>query len=507
MIAVVGDRDPRYLTHRELDADARADAARGRRRAGWRPTAPRPAGSIGSTHSGSCQARRTATNAPVFAGIEHARTRRRAHPGNVRRLPAHGGRVRPQRGRHPRGGPRRDRTGRRSPRRLAACVQPRRRGAAGDDGPGDACRRAVRAGRRSQGSTGATTASTRPVLDRLVAAGLVVSATAPDAGVEAVELPDHPFYVATLFQPQVGSSETGALHPLIAALIAAAAGVGSGLRSRARALNICGSPPISRGRCATPPGPLPPPPRRTRSSTRAQRSRVAMPLDADERLLSALLGGAFLVVAVVLALTAGGGRAPGPVDVGVLVLAFAALANVEFEIGTGAAIPTQLVFVPMLFLLPLGWVPLAVAAAYWMSLNADVVRGRRHRERVLVLLCSCWYVIGPVLVLLAFGDGPPRWALWPVYGRPSPPSSAQISPAPPCASGGPWPAGHGGCSRPPGSPTASTPPSPRSGFWPPSRRSACTTPSCSSCRWRSSSPSSPASAAAASPRRSSCGGR
>ena len=65
------------------------------------------------------------------------------------------------------------------------------------------------------------------VLDRLVAAGLVVSATAPDAGVEAVELPDHPFYVATLFQPQVGSSETGALHPLIAALVEAAATVRS----------------------------------------------------------------------------------------------------------------------------------------------------------------------------------------------------------------------------------------------------------------------------------------
>ncbi len=53
--------------------------------------------------------------------------------------------------------------------------------------------------------------------------GLVVSATAPDAGVEAVELPGHPFYVATLFQPQVGSSATGVLHPLVAALIDAAA--------------------------------------------------------------------------------------------------------------------------------------------------------------------------------------------------------------------------------------------------------------------------------------------
>jgi CTP synthase (UTP-ammonia lyase) len=60
------------------------------------------------------------------------------------------------------------------------------------------------------------------VIDRLLGAGLVVSATAPDAGVEAVELPSHPFYVATLFQPQVGTSRTGVLHPLVAALVAAA---------------------------------------------------------------------------------------------------------------------------------------------------------------------------------------------------------------------------------------------------------------------------------------------
>jgi CTP synthase (UTP-ammonia lyase) len=58
----------------------------------------------------------------------------------------------------------------------------------------------------------------------LVDAGLVVSARAPDAGVEAVELPGQAFYVATLFQPQVGSSSTGRLHPLIAALISAACG-------------------------------------------------------------------------------------------------------------------------------------------------------------------------------------------------------------------------------------------------------------------------------------------
>jgi CTP synthase (UTP-ammonia lyase) len=51
----------------------------------------------------------------------------------------------------------------------------------------------------------------------LQAAGVTVAATAPDAGVEAIELPDHPFFLATAFQPQVGVSETGSLPALVAA--------------------------------------------------------------------------------------------------------------------------------------------------------------------------------------------------------------------------------------------------------------------------------------------------
>ena len=145
------------------------------------------------------------------------------------------------------------------------------------------------------------------------------------------------------------------------------------------------------------------------------RARLARPLGAAERLISAGLGGAFLFAAIAVALLTHSQRSPSLVVVAVLVLAFAALANVEFEVGAGSAIPTQLMFVPMLFLLPLGWVPLAVAAGYWISLNADVVRGRRHQQRVLVLLCSCWYVFGPVGVLLLWGEGAPTWSNWPVY--------------------------------------------------------------------------------------------
>jgi hypothetical protein len=145
------------------------------------------------------------------------------------------------------------------------------------------------------------------------------------------------------------------------------------------------------------------------------RDRLARPLGGGERLVSAGLGGAFLALAIALALGTSSDRSPSLALVAVLILSFGALANVEFEIGAGSAIPTQLILVPMLFLLPLGWVPLAVAAGYWVSLNADVVRGRRHRERVVVLLSSCWFAVGPVAVLLAWGEGPPRWSHWPVY--------------------------------------------------------------------------------------------
>jgi CTP synthase (UTP-ammonia lyase) len=59
-------------------------------------------------------------------------------------------------------------------------------------------------------------------VDALTAAGVVISAHAPYAGVEGIELPGHPFFVATLFQPQVGALAGRPLHPLIAAFLEAA---------------------------------------------------------------------------------------------------------------------------------------------------------------------------------------------------------------------------------------------------------------------------------------------
>ena len=61
-------------------------------------------------------------------------------------------------------------------------------------------------------------------------AGAVVSARAPDMGVEAIELPAHPFFVATAFHPQVGASSERRLHPLIARFVEHAVAAAGGSR-------------------------------------------------------------------------------------------------------------------------------------------------------------------------------------------------------------------------------------------------------------------------------------
>ncbi len=67
-------------------------------------------------------------------------------------------------------------------------------------------------------------APTADAVARLVAAGVVVGATAPDAGAEVLEFPDHPFYVTSMFQPHVGALAGAPVHPLVTAFTGAVVG-------------------------------------------------------------------------------------------------------------------------------------------------------------------------------------------------------------------------------------------------------------------------------------------
>jgi HD-GYP domain-containing protein (c-di-GMP phosphodiesterase class II) len=132
---------------------------------------------------------------------------------------------------------------------------------------------------------------------------------------------------------------------------------------------------------------------------------------------AALVGAvAFLAVAVPFAFLAPSARATSPGVFVLLVLAYAVAARVEFEVGPGFAVPTEIVFVPMLFLLPVGVVPLCVALGFVLCASVDVVRGRLHGERALLEVFSAWHALGPAAVLALAGEPDPTWSVLPVLG-------------------------------------------------------------------------------------------
>jgi CTP synthase (UTP-ammonia lyase) len=61
--------------------------------------------------------------------------------------------------------------------------------------------------------------------DALEATGLVLSGFSENGDIRMAELPEHPFFLGTLFQPQL-SSEAGHPHPLIRAFVQASAAEG-----------------------------------------------------------------------------------------------------------------------------------------------------------------------------------------------------------------------------------------------------------------------------------------
>ena len=97
------------------------------------------------------------------------------------------------------------------------------------------------------------------------------------------------------------------------------------------------------------------------------------------------------------------------------VVALALSARVEFHTGAGWTVPTQLVFVPMLFVLPTPDVPALVAAGLLLSKVAEYKRGEVRPGRALLAFGDSWYALGPAVVISLAGAEVPLWSDWPVY--------------------------------------------------------------------------------------------
>jgi HD-GYP domain-containing protein (c-di-GMP phosphodiesterase class II) len=128
-----------------------------------------------------------------------------------------------------------------------------------------------------------------------------------------------------------------------------------------------------------------------------------------------LFTASFVAGATVLAFAIPSQRSPGLAAVLVLVAAYAAAFRLDFEIASGSAVPTQLILVPMLFVLPTGSVPLAVAAGILVGSSVEWLRGELHLERILLRVLNASHALGPALVLGLAGESAPELRRWPLY--------------------------------------------------------------------------------------------
>ncbi len=137
-------------------------------------------------------------------------------------------------------------------------------------------------------------------------------------------------------------------------------------------------------------------------------------LTSRELRVEALAATFLVAVAALLPLLISSDRPFDPAVAAALIVSFAVASRVRLYVGAGAAVPTQLVLVPMLFLLPPTTVPACVAAGLVLADSVDIVRRTEHPERILASIADAWHAVGPSLVFAAAGTPSAAPSDWPV---------------------------------------------------------------------------------------------
>ena len=144
-------------------------------------------------------------------------------------------------------------------------------------------------------------------------------------------------------------------------------------------------------------------------------TRRPMRMPAREQIADGGFALAFLVAAVTLVFVAPSTRELSPLLAAAMVGGYALVARAEFFAGAGFAVPTQIMLVPMLLLLPTPSVPLLVALALVLTTCVDASRGRVSPDRVLLSVADAWFAIAPAVVLVLGDAQTPDWSDWPWY--------------------------------------------------------------------------------------------
>ncbi|HEX2232828.1 MAG TPA: HD-GYP domain-containing protein, partial [Thermoleophilaceae bacterium] len=135
------------------------------------------------------------------------------------------------------------------------------------------------------------------------------------------------------------------------------------------------------------------------------RARLPRAMDSRERVVLTVAAAAFLLAALTIAFVVPNERPLQPLVLVGLMVGFPLVERVRFEFGGTYNTPEQLVFVPILLLAPLPYIPLVIAVCMVSAYVPDFVRGTWHRERIVGRIADCWLCIPPVLVLGFFAPG------------------------------------------------------------------------------------------------------
>jgi HD-GYP domain-containing protein (c-di-GMP phosphodiesterase class II) len=145
------------------------------------------------------------------------------------------------------------------------------------------------------------------------------------------------------------------------------------------------------------------------------RHRALVRARGRERAVEQVTATAFLAVAVAMALFMDSPRGVEAPALAVLVCAYVAACRAKFDIADGYTVPTELVLVPMLFLLPTPLVPLVVSLSWALGRLIDYATGRTSVYRAFHVFGDCWHAVGPALVIVAGGAQVFAWDSCPVY--------------------------------------------------------------------------------------------
>jgi putative nucleotidyltransferase with HDIG domain len=147
--------------------------------------------------------------------------------------------------------------------------------------------------------------------------------------------------------------------------------------------------------------------------TQVSHAQREQPMHVALRRGELIVGGCYVVAAAALTLIGGFDRSFSVAIAALYVVGIAVAGQVRFDVGAGFTVPTQAVFVPMLFALPVSAIALLVPMGLALGMVPRIIRRQLSPSWLVTALGNSWFAIGPAFVLVLADHHSPigRWSI------------------------------------------------------------------------------------------------